>query len=83
MANEQSCTLILGANPSLHIFDYHLGSQNQRRRKRQPYICLFSLMVEHRTCNADMVVQFYQKAPIKYIINPVYNCNIMWLGIIR
>ena len=40
-------------------------------------------MVEHRTCNADMVVQFYQKAPIKYIINPVYNCNIMWLGIIR
>lgn len=40
-------------------------------------------MVEHRTCNADMVVRFYQKAPIKYIITLVLNRNIMRLGIVK
>ena len=40
-------------------------------------------MVEHRSCKADMVVRFYQEAPIKYIITLVLNRNIMWLGIVK
>ena len=40
-------------------------------------------MVERHSCKVDMVVRFYQKAPIKYIITLVLNRNIMWLGIVK